>query len=277
MRLKTSEKRYYGLFDYNPEHIYEIGDIVIYDELAYRCHSDMAREDLGTILPNNLLHFRPLHDLTGEADGMINTFDEYLTSSYSDMRPLNAGILRQVINHYTKLGESLDISSVDLEVITSPGIYRNPKMPLNIVENPVGETCYLRVIEGSDDYIVQELITDEYLAIRTSNSPVINRVVSGWTPWKVIHLNANNVLPVANRINYMINSIVEMANFMNVTTNSIVSKEKGFKVYDRIENVEPNDFITLIYMEGTTQKSITGTRKDITTLPENIKKILVYG
>ena len=36
MRLKTSEKRYYGLFDYNPEHIYEIGDIVIYDELAYR-------------------------------------------------------------------------------------------------------------------------------------------------------------------------------------------------------------------------------------------------
>jgi len=68
-----------------------------------------------------------------------------------------------------------------------------------------------------------------------------------------------------------------MANFMNVTANSIMSKEKGFKVYDRIENVEPNDFITLIYMEGTTQKSITGTRKDITTLPENIKKILVYG
>lgn len=276
MRLETSNKHYYGLFDYNPKHIYEVGDIVIYEELAYRCHNDMSREDLGK-LPTDTLFFRPLHDLPGHDSTMVNTFEDYLTLNRYDERPLNAGILKQVINHHSRIGDSLDVSSVDLNLITNPGIYRNPKFPINLVERPVGATCYLRVLEGDDMVITQEVIADEYICIRSSDGPVVGRVAAVWKPWKIIHLTDTSTTPVSGRVNNMINSMIDLSHLLEDTVNNMQVKDKGFKITNDISSVDNDDMITIIYMDGHTQKFITGIRKDITTIPTDIKKILVYG
>jgi hypothetical protein len=250
--VKTGNSYPSGLYIYNgSDHIYEPGDLVIYENLVYKC---ILSPGVKGIKPKymedgnlvyNVMYFRSLHDLgLDSSNKFINNLEEYLHLSGGD-KLVSSSALESIINyHFSGVYESIDLTNQNIDLVTRPGIYISGDLMnaryLEVPGQAPSSISYLKVTKDSNNHIIQETLTESFYACRKSNLQNLNGVTGLWDDWNILFLDTDQ----GRFHNRYVNHVNQIITTCNSLMDNLYNKVPSIQVVNMGNQVDLDYFTT---------------------------------